>query len=129
MFSLSKTSEARLQTCHKDLQAVCRALIKQYDFSVLEGHRTEQAQNAAFHKGTSKLCWPRSAHNKMPSMAVDIAPYPIDWHDISRFKELITRFEAVARLLREQGQISSHFIYGGLWPTWQDWPHIEIQKD
>lgn len=129
MPNFSKASETRLQTCHKDLQTVCRELIKQYDFSVLEGHRTEQAQNAAYEKGTSNVRWPRSAHNKTPSLAVDIAPYPIDWNDTSRFKELITRFDAVAEVLRGQSKISSRFIYGGFWPTLKDWPHIEIKED
>lgn len=129
MPTFSKTSEARLQTCHPDLQAVCRELIKQYDFSVLEGYRTEQAQNEAFEKGKSYVRWPRSAHNKTPSLAVDIVPYPIDWSDVGRFRELIIRFDAVAGVLRAAGTISSRFIYGGFWPTLTDWPHIEIKED
>ncbi len=124
----SARSLARLETCHADLQTVCRELIRQYDFCVLEGHRGPVAQQAAFEMGKSRLQYPHSAHNKTPSLAVDIAPYPVDWNDISRFREMIIRFDALACLLRRQGRISNRFVYGGYWPSLQDWPHIEIKE-
>lgn len=129
MPNFSQTSRARLQTCHPDLLAVCRELIKQYDFSVLEGHRGEKAQNAAYDAGNSRVRWPNSAHNKTPSLAVDIAPYPIDWNDMERFRELIYRFDAVAAVLRGRGEIQSHFEYGAFWPNFKDYPHIEIKEE
>lgn len=129
MPKFSKTSEARLKTCHPDLQSVCRELIKQFDFSVLEGHRGEKAQNAAFERGNSHVRYPNSAHNKTPSLAVDIAPYPIDWGDLERFREMIYRFDAVAGVLRACGEIQSHFEYGAFWPNFKDYPHVEIKKE
>ena len=129
MPKFSKTSEARLSTCHRDLQAVCRELIKQFDFSVLEGHRGEKAQNAAFERGNSHVRYPNSAHNKTPSLAVDIAPYPIDWGDLGRFREMIYRFDAVACVLRTRGEIQSRFEYGAFWPNFKDYPHVEIKKE
>lgn len=129
MATFSRISKQRLSTCHTDLQAVCNELIKQYDFSVLQGYRGEQEQNAAFEKGNSKVRYPLSAHNKIPSRAVDIAPYPVDWNDTGRFRELIIRFDTVANILRGAGKIKSRFVYGGFWPTLQDWPHIEIQEN
>ena len=128
MPQFSAKSRARLSTCHPDLQAVCNELIRQYDFSVLEGYRGEQAQYAAVHAGTSRLSWPHSAHNKMPSWAVDIVPYPVDWENLSRFEEMIIRFDTVANMLRSAGKIKSEFTYGGYWPTFRDWPHIEIKE-
>lgn len=128
MPTFSKTGETRLKTCHPDLQAVCRELIKQYDFSVLEGHRGEAAQNAAYEAGNSRVPYPNSAHNKNPSLAVDIAPYPIDWDNLTRFREMITRFDAVAAVLRARGEIQSHFEYGANWPNFKDYPHIEIKE-
>jgi peptidoglycan L-alanyl-D-glutamate endopeptidase CwlK len=127
MPTFSKTSEERLATCHPDIQAVCRELIKQYDFAVLEGHRGEAAQNKAYDKGNSHVRYPHSAHNKQPSFAVDIAPFPIEWDNLSRFREMITRFDAVANVLREQGKINSFFVYGANWTTLKDYPHIEIK--
>ena len=110
------------------MQAVCNELIKQYDFSVLEGRRGEREQNEAFKRGTSRVRYPYSAHNKIPSLAVDIAPYPIDWNNIYRFNEMIIRFDTVAHMLRAEGIISSDFIYGGKWNNLPDWPHIEIKE-
>lgn len=125
----SKTSKARLQTCHPDIAAVCRELIKQYDFAVLCGHRTKAEQNDAFKRGTSRLVYPQSAHNKIPSHAVDIAPYPIDWNNLMRFREMWHRFDAIAQLLRERGEIESRFEWGGDWNTLKDCPHIEIKEE
>lgn len=124
----SKTSEARLKTCHPDLVAVCRELIKQYDFAVLCGHRGKAEQNTAFANGTSRLSYPQSAHNKIPSHAVDLAPYPLDWGNLARFREMWHRFDAIAQLLRERGEIESEFEWGGEWNTLQDFPHIEIKN-
>lgn len=128
MPKFSKKSEANLATCHADLQAVCRELIKQFDFSVLEGHRGEKAQNAAVAAGNSRLLWPKSKHNKQPSLAVDIAPYPIDWYDLTRFREMWLRFDTLANLMRERGEIKSRFEWGGNWETFKDYPHIEVKE-
>lgn len=124
----SKLSKDRLLTCHKDIQEVCNELIKQYDFSVLEGHRGEKEQNSAYKKGNSQVRWPNSAHNSIPSNAVDLAPYPIDWDNLDRFREMIIRFDTIANMLREQGKISSHFVYGANWKTLSDYPHIERKE-
>lgn len=127
MPKFSKVSRERLKSCHPDIVRVCEELIKQYDFSVLEGYRGEKEQNKAFDKGTSGVRYPNSAHNKTPALAVDIAPYPIDWLDLGRFREMIYRFDAVACMLRERGEIKSRFVYGAFWKTLKDFPHIEVK--
>ena len=127
MPAFSKKSEERLNTCHPDLQAVCRELIKQYDFAVLCGHRGKAEQNAAFDAGNSRLIYPQSKHNAKPSLAVDIAPYPIDWGNLYRFREMLHRFDALARLMRERGEIESEFEYGADWESFKDYPHVEIK--
>ncbi|MBR3898800.1 MAG: hypothetical protein IKJ44_00830 [Elusimicrobiaceae bacterium] len=129
MPNFSKISRERLNTCHPDIVRVCEELIKQYDFSVLQGYRGEKEQNKAFERGNSNVRWPRSAHNKTPSWAVDIAPYPIDWENLARFREMIYRFDALACLLRERGEIKSHFVYGAFWKNLKDFPHIEIKGE
>jgi hypothetical protein len=73
-------------TCDVRLQNIVKAAIERIDFTVLCGHRGEQEQNDAYEQGRSKLRWPQSKHNKVPSLAVDLAPYPIDWHNLDRFK-------------------------------------------
>jgi len=49
------------------------------------GHRTKEKQEEAFNSKHSKVHFPKSKHNSLPSKAVDVAPYPIDWNDLERF--------------------------------------------
>jgi peptidoglycan L-alanyl-D-glutamate endopeptidase CwlK len=77
-------SRRQLATCHPDLVRVLEAAIADFDFTVIEGHRGEEAQNAAYAKGTSKLPWPLGNHNAMPSNAADLAPWPVDWTEKER---------------------------------------------
>ena len=58
--------------------------VQYFDCSVLEGHRGKEKQNAAYDKGNSKLRYPKGKHNQIPSIAVDVIPYPIDWEDRDR---------------------------------------------
>lgn len=81
-------SEKHLSTCHPDIQRVLREAIKHKDFSVTCGFRNQTDQHKAFVEGKSKLDWPNGEHNKMPSRAVDVAPYPIDWNDSEAFTYL-----------------------------------------
>lgn len=85
MPKFGRTSRNNLSTCHPDLQRLFNEIIKYYDCSVLCGHRSKEEQDKAFHEGRSKVQWPNSKHNGMPSKAADVAPYPIDWNDTKRF--------------------------------------------
>lgn len=100
MPKFSATSFNKLLTCDDRLQLVLNETIQIVDFVVLEGHRGEKAQNAAVANGTSKLSWPDGKHNKMPSKAVDIAPYlpevKIDWKDMIAFGRLMGVVQAIA---------------------------------
>ena len=77
-----------MSTCDARLQDICYDAIKIYDFTILCGNRDEEQQNLMLIQGKSKLEFPKSKHNKTPSQAVDIAPYPVDWGDLGRFKLL-----------------------------------------
>lgn len=127
MPKFGRASKQHLATCHTDIRKVCEQLIKTYDFSVTCGHRGKADQDAAFKKGNSKVRFPNSPHNKLPSLAVDIVPYPADWNDIGRFKEMAAAFFAVANLLKERGEITHEFEWGGNWRTLKDYPHFEVQ--
>ena len=87
MARLGKGSMKALSTCHPDLQLVARMVITYIDFKVIVGHRGRQAQNRAYNAKPqqSKLKFPEGKHNKKPSEAFDLAPYPIDWDDTMRF--------------------------------------------
>ena len=80
-----KTSKRRLATCEDKLQNLFKEVVKHFDCSVLVGYRGRNEQDTAFESGHSKVKWPNGKHNKKPSVAVDVAPYPIDWDDRERF--------------------------------------------
>jgi hypothetical protein len=84
MASFSQTSKDRLGTCNAKLQAIFNEVVKTFDCTVLIGHRNQADQHTAFVTGHSKLDWPNGNHNSMPSNAVDVAPFPIDWTDRER---------------------------------------------
>ena len=119
MYKFGKKSLERLEQCHPDLQRIAHELIKEMDVSVLCGHRGEKEQNAAFVAGNSKLTWPRSKHNKLPSFAVDLAPYPINWKDIKRFNEMCDRIEIIAKKLGIKIRMGRDFSF-------KDYPHLEL---
>lgn len=78
MYVLSQKSLDQLITCHPTLQGLLREMIKHRDFTVVEGYRGEALQNKYYDEGKSKVRFPNGKHNKYPSKAVDIYPYPID---------------------------------------------------
>lgn len=83
MANFSKHSREQLATLHPNLQAILNVAITQFDFVVLEGSRSVEQQKLNWEKGVSKTM--NSKHCHTPSLAVDIAPYPIDWNNRERF--------------------------------------------
>lgn len=128
MPQFSKRSSARLASCDPQIQMVCNASIIRFDFTILSGYRGEAEQNDAFERGTSKLEYPKSKHNKLPSKAVDAAPFPIDWNDIPRFIALADV------MLEEAKRLGVNMRWGGDWNRNGDWrdekfrdmPHFEL---
>ncbi len=81
----SRRSKARLKTCDLKLQVLFNEVVRTFDCTIIEGHRGKARQNKAYDDGKSKVRYPMGKHNKKPSVAVDVAPYPIDWDDRDRF--------------------------------------------
>lgn len=123
MPEFSEKSKARLSTCCQELQDVFNAVIREVDCTVICGHRGEKEQNEAFANGFSKLKWPDGQHNKMPSLAVDVCPYPIDWKDVKRF-------EAFAEVVKcKAAELGIAIEWGGDWTGgFIDHPHWQIPK-
>lgn len=128
MPSFSGKSDERLATCDPRLIEICDAVIDHYDFTILEGQRSNERQDELFRQGKSKLKAGQSKHNQTPSLAVDIAPYPIDWNDMGRFYLLAgMMFQAAS----ERGY---KLRWGGDWDgdwnhkdqSFNDLPHFEI---
>ena len=100
-YKYGQTSLERLSTVHVDLRKIFEVAIQYTDISILCGHRSEKEQDTAFRSGVTKVMWPNSKHNSKPSMAVDAAPYPIDWQDHKRFAVFAGRvFQAADELYR-----------------------------
>lgn len=127
MYKFSKRSQTNLSQCHVDLQTLFNEVIKCRDCTVLCGYRGEKEQNEAFAEKNSKLKFPHSKHNKQPSLAADVVPYPIDWMDIRRFKEFGDFVLRKAKQLQQEGKIQSTISWGGNWFTFKDYPHFEIK--
>lgn len=100
MPTFSQASLQKLYTCDVRLQDILWEAIKIVDFTVLQGHRDKEAQDAAVAAGNSKLPWPQGKHNSTPSRAVDIAPWvpgvKIDWNDLVAFGRLMGVIQAIA---------------------------------
>jgi peptidoglycan LD-endopeptidase CwlK len=108
-YKYSKSSLEKLYQCHPILQEVFNAVIKHVDTTIITGHRSKAEQNRLFDEGKSQLRYPKGKHNSLPSMAVDAAPYPIDWND----RERITLFAGfVLGLAAERG---IKLRWGGDW--------------
>lgn len=135
MPTLSDKSKKILETCHEDIQRLCYEAIKYFDFTVLEGHRGEDAQNAAYAKGLSKVRWPNGKHNSNPSLAVDLAPYPIDWKAGEKMNQRFVLLAGFMLCLAAQKGIKLR--WGGDWNMnmdtrdegFRDLPHFELKDD
>ena len=126
--SLTAIDLDRLATCDHRLASVVRRVAALYPCRVLEGHRNEQAQNAAFDAGKSQLRWPRGKHNSYPSLAVDVAPLPVDWND----RESFSHFAGF--MLMAAVTMGYSLRWGGSWAgigklsmnKFDDLPHYEL---
>lgn len=127
MPKFSKRSLTELDSCHVVLQQLMKRVIKRSDFTVICGFRNQEAQDKAYKAGTSKLQFPHSRHNTSPSMAADIVPFPIDWNDTMRFRELATVVKEEWGLMKETEKLRYELIWGGDWLTFRDLPHFEIR--
>ena len=124
-----KTSKKRLATCDEKLQKVFNEVIKHVDCSVLCGHRGKDDQNKAYKEGKSKAKYPNGRHNRQPSLAVDVSPYPIDWKDLER-QTLFAGF-----VLGIAKQMGINLIWGNDWDGdfetkdtgLKDYPHFELK--
>lgn len=119
-----------LGSAHEDLRRLLSECIRHLDFTVLEGHRTRQDQEKALTEGKTTLPWPKSKHNTFPSLAVDVAPYPIDWDDARRFYYLQGFIRGVASQMGIKIRQGADWDGDGLLndQTFHDLPHLELPE-
>jgi len=120
-YKFSQKSLKLLDQCDTKLKYLFLEVIKEIDCSVIEGHRPKHKQDMFYEKGASKLKWPNSKHNLFPSRAVDVIPYPIDWKNIKRFKQLMKVVKKCAK------KLDIKIRCGGDWFTFKDYPHYELK--
>jgi peptidoglycan L-alanyl-D-glutamate endopeptidase CwlK len=133
MPAFSARSTARLLTCDERLVELFRRVVVRHDCTILCGARSEADQNAAFESGRSTKRWPESRHNcpeeGVRSLAVDVAPYPIDWNNLERFNRFAFYVFGVADSLQLP------LRWGGNWDgdadlddqTFYDLVHFEVK--
>lgn len=130
MPTFSQSSLRRLHSCDQRLQDLFIKVVRFHDCRILEGHRGEEAQNEAYHNNRSTVRWPNSKHNKLPSLAVDVAPYPVDWEDLDRFRVFAGFVLGVATVmgieLRWGGDWDSDWDYTD--QRFHDLPHFELLR-
>ena len=127
----SERSLRLLSTADKRLQALFEEVVKTYDCTVLCGHRGKEDQEEAYRGGKSKVLWPFSKHNRLPSLAVDVVPWPIDWEDTRRLYHFAGYVQRVADELgiavRWGGDFNQDGHLGN--DRFVDGPHWEIASD
>ena len=123
---LKQIYDARLKECHPDLQRLFNEVAKVREFAVICGYRGKDDQNKAYNQGKSKLIWPHSKHNILPSMATDVMPWTnyepnIRWDDLPGVKA----FAVI--VLTMAGNLGIKVQWGGNWQRFKDWDHWELK--
>ena len=136
MFYYSKNSLEKLETCHPDLITLFNEVIKEYDCTILEGHRSTERQQELFRENKTKINGKNklSKHQYEPSLAVDACPYPIDWKDLNRFYNFVGYVKATADRLYREGKMTHKIRCGADWDgyniftdqNFHDLPHFEL---
>jgi peptidoglycan L-alanyl-D-glutamate endopeptidase CwlK len=106
-------------------------VIKHVDCSIICGYRNEADQNKAFESGASKLKFPRSMHNRMPSLAVDAIRHPIQYENTENHLLFAGFVLGVAEVLGVK------LRWGGDWDrdfkqeneTFRDFLHFELMPN
>lgn len=107
-------------TCDIRLQKLIEAINVKMFVNVSVGHRDKTCQDNAFRDGKSKVKYPNSKHNKIPSLAVDI--YPIENNEIAWDK-----FDELGKIIKYTSkELEIPIIWGGDWKM-RDKPHIELK--
>lgn len=135
MRRFSNRSKAHLSTCTEDVQWLMETVLEEVaDISILQGHRGKDEQDAYFASGRSKVMWPNSKHNQMPSQAVDFQPYPVPERDVELWAALAYIAGRAIEIGKRKGLIVR---WGGDWDSdgdltdndFDDLYHIEVKRD
>ena len=137
MPSFGTASQEQLDTVCPELVKVMEIVVKEFDISILEGRRSWERQAELLRQNKSKVGPGESKHNPPTegddtwlSLAVDVAPYPIDWKDAKRFIYMAGLVIGIGRTL------GFDIRWGGNWDedqvilddqNFDDLPHFEYK--
>lgn len=141
MAKFGRKSEEKLAALHPKMVRVLRLAIRLYDFAILETHRTKETHEKYIAAGKTKVPYEKTKHRHSPSMAVDLAPYPIVWPEsVGGLKPKIkaaARFYFVAGAILMAGMaLGVKLRWGGDWDgdtdfndqTFDDLVHFELKE-
>ena len=123
MPSFGTRSTRLLKECDQAIQEVLNEAITHFDFSVICGSRDRHEQDRVFREGFSTVEWPNSRHNKTPSGAVDIVPYPGGFDN-----EDFAFFDMATYVLRAACSLGVDMEWGGHWISFPDLAHFQLKE-
>ena len=128
MYSFSRTSAARLSTCHEDLIHIFLEAIKDspIDFGIPPhgGKRTAEEQNELFNKGASRCDGYNKKSRHQSGLACDIYAYvngKASWDE--KHLTLIA-----GHILGTANRLGYELEWGGNWTSFIDMPHFELVR-
>ena len=121
-FALSQRSKDRLSGVHPDLVKVIEEAIKEspLDFSITEGVRTKERQQALFDSGKSQTMNSRHLSGKAVDIAV-IKDGEITW-DFKHYQTVADHIKSIAK------DMGVEIVWGGDWKSLRDGPHFELHR-
>ena len=99
----------------------------QRDLIVIEGARSLEAEQQAIAGGFSSLTNPMDSKHVIDpptrplALAIDLAPWPLDWKDLGEFDNLAVAMKLAA------AELDIPVVWGGDWHTFKDRPHWELE--
>ena len=135
MPSFSKRSLDRLETCDDRLQSIMKEVIKHYDCTIIQGHRTAEEHAQYLAEGRTKVPYEKTMHRFTPSLAVDAAPYPIPEKWGEKWIDRVKFYEFAALVRYEAAKHGVNIRWGGDWDgdgdysdqTFSDLVHFELR--
>ena len=126
-FSVRSWNKLNMEEVHPDIKRLMVEAIKDtpIDFTIIETVRTLRKQKEYYTKGKSKTLKSRhipETNKSKKCEAIDIAPYPIDWNNLKRFKILADHIKEKAK------ELNIPITWGGDFKNFVDMPHYELKN-
>ena len=129
----STASKIQLVETHILLQLLFSRVLARpdcpHDLAVVCGHRGKDDQDRLYAEGKSKVKWPHSKHNNLPSLAIDVVPWvdgKLSWA-ISDMQDVAGIVKAEWATMKAEGRVypGVELEWGGDW-AWQDGAHWQL---